>query len=227
MLRLIQRKGSNIEVISSLQAFGTAGETISLTFEITDDEHISELQMRAEEPNSTNSEINVEIFVVKIWQAAGVGIYQSTSLLVEELLLKDDRIDLNDGYRKEVDTWRNVLKPTWFYEAPKLPTHKDARTTLGKGEYKTFLVRIKISDDAKPAVYETQVTCVEFGNNHGFAAESHIHQAFPKCRRYRARSRNNLTVSKSQPRILAIYQSVERFGQLQTLLLLAVLHGEA
>ncbi|CAN5457955.1 hypothetical protein BH10CYA1_BH10CYA1_27370 [soil metagenome] len=163
MLRLIQRKGKKAEVISSLQACGTAGETISLTFEITCDEHIPELQMRTEEPNSTNLDVQVEMFIVKIWQTAGVGIYQSTSMLVEELLLKDDRIDLHDGYRNEAVNWRSIFKPAWFYEGPKLPDHKDARTTLGSGESKTFMARMKISENAKPAVYETQVTCTTNG----------------------------------------------------------------
>ncbi len=163
MLKLIQRKGANAEVISSLYACGTAGETISLTFEITCDEHIPELQVSVQELHSSNLDINVDIFIVKMWQTAGVGIYQSTPMLVEELLVKDDRTDLHDGYRKEAETWRSIFKPTWFYEAPKLPDHKDARTTLGQGESKIFLATIKISDNAKPAVYDAQVTCTTNG----------------------------------------------------------------
>lgn len=164
MLRLIQRKGTKTEEIAGLQACGTAGETISLSFELTSDEPIPEFRLRILESSPTNVDIKIDIFVVKTWQVAGVGIYQSDSMLVGELLLKDDRIDLRDGYRRKVTNWRSIFNPAWFYKGPQIPVHEDVRTTLHR-QAKVFLLRINIAAFAKPDIYETQLKCISDGND--------------------------------------------------------------
>ncbi len=165
MLKLVQRnRTKTTEASTGLQVCGTAGETVSLTFEITSDTGIPELRLRPLGSVTIERDFQVELFVVKKWQAAGVGLYQAGSMIVEELLLKDDRIDLHDGYRREVTNWRNIFHPTWFYEGPTLPDHEDVRTTLHKNEVKVFLAKIEISACAKPGVYEAQLACSKYGN---------------------------------------------------------------
>ncbi len=155
MLKLVQRKGKIAEVVSSIQVCGTAGETISLPFEIVSDQQLPEFHLDASDTTVNNSGINIELFVAKTWQTAGVGIYQSTSMPVAELLLKDDRISLQDGYRKATNNWRDIFKPLNFYDGPSLPTHHNVRTTLLADQPKVFMARIRIADQAKPEAYTT------------------------------------------------------------------------
>ncbi|MBS1952674.1 MAG: hypothetical protein JST89_00665 [Cyanobacteria bacterium SZAS-4] len=165
MLKLVQKKGTTADTVGSLQVYGTAGETITLPFQIASEEEVQEFRLNTFDSAANNSEILVDLFVAKTWQTAGVGIYQSKPMLVEELLLKDDRISLKDSYRKSANSWRDVFKPISLYVAPKLPDHNDVRTTLLPNQSKSFVARIKIADNAKPVTHTTILTGTTNGKN--------------------------------------------------------------
>lgn len=162
MLQLIYPRGKSESTPPSLQCGGTAGETISLRFELTSDLPIVELRLSAGAVNSEQpvvSELEFDLFVVKKWQAAGIGIYQSAAVMVEELLLKDDRIELTDSYHAAIKSWREILKPSRVYRAPTIPTHTDVRTSLNAAEAKSFFARIKIPKQLAPGNYSSEIVC--------------------------------------------------------------------
>ena len=88
------------EAVTSLRGFGTAGEMLSLSFSLSASEEIAELELTALDLEGVGASIPkscVSLFIVKLWEQAGIGVYQSSSMQVAELLLKDDREPLNDS----------------------------------------------------------------------------------------------------------------------------------
>ncbi|HEY9732037.1 MAG TPA: hypothetical protein V6C89_08995 [Drouetiella sp.] len=165
MLQLIHPGQATENPMQSLLARGTAGETISLKFELQSDVRIDELCMSVEPSHayqgvqSSRANPGIELFVVKKWQAAGVGVYQAAPMEVEELLLKDDRINLTDSYRKEIRSWKEILNPRYFYQAPEIPTHENVRTTLEPNRSKSFFARVKIPQKMVPGQDTFQIIC--------------------------------------------------------------------
>lgn len=172
MIRILQRRGTEAKEIRSLSISACAGETLSLQFEITSDDDIAQLHVSESQDEkftgSKSEDVTFDLYIVKTWESAGVGIYQSHSMLVEELLLKDDRINLHDGYKKEVNSWKEIFKPIWFYQGPKLPEHAELRTSLGKGDTKIIFLRTTVSEKAGAASYQK---CLKFTINGGNVIE--------------------------------------------------------
>jgi hypothetical protein len=97
----------------------------------------------------------IGLFVVKVWEQAGIGVYQSSSIRVSELLLKDDRAPLRDGYtrRGRCGHWKHVLRRSALYRPPDVRVDGDAITSLNANTSKQLWVSIKIPNDSLPGVY--------------------------------------------------------------------------
>jgi hypothetical protein len=75
----------------------------------------------------------IEVFVVREWDQAGVGVYQSDRARVAELLLKDGHADLRDGYARRCGHWWHFCRRGPFYAPPDLRLHGEVRTALDAG----------------------------------------------------------------------------------------------
>ncbi|MFN8553723.1 MAG: hypothetical protein U0103_19800 [Candidatus Obscuribacterales bacterium] len=171
MLQLIYQDRPIENRSDALHLAGTAGETIALKFDINSDATIDDFRVTVDVSRSPNSPVDftdpgitqtdwcAETFVVKTWQSAGIGIYQAEAMLVDELLVKDDRLELKDSYRSKIQNWREILKPSKFYKGPEIASHKDARTKVLAGESKKFYARIKIPPHIKEGHYSAHITC--------------------------------------------------------------------
>ncbi|HEY9716898.1 MAG TPA: hypothetical protein V6C69_05495 [Trichormus sp.] len=95
----------------------------------------------------------MQLYVVKQWEQAGVGIYQRDRLVVRELLLKDDEECLNDGYSAKVKHWKHLIKPFDLYDAPDVRLDGAVRTTVGKRQPKQLWVSIDVPSDQAPGEY--------------------------------------------------------------------------
>lgn len=145
--------------IDCLRGFGTAGEMISLSFSLASREPISDLELTGSDLESTNFLMPkdcVSLFIVKVWEQAGIGVYQSAPVRVAELLLKDDRAPLHDGYtrRGRCGHWKHLLRASQLYQPPDVRLKGDVCTSLDCNETKQAWVSIKIPTDAAPGLYK-------------------------------------------------------------------------
>lgn len=172
MLQLIYPSAAVANSTEALHLAGTAGETIALTFGVVSETNIDDFRVSVavsrrsektddltESSGTTCKDWCTETFVVKKWQVAGIGIYQAESMLVDELLLKDDQVELKDSYRSKIQNWRELLKPSKFYEAPETSFHTDARTKLLAGQSKKFYARIRVPAHVQAGQYNAHITC--------------------------------------------------------------------
>jgi hypothetical protein len=151
------------EKISCLQGFGTAGEMVSLSFSLAAHAPIEELRLSSSDLRNSTSLIPkscVSMFIVKAWQQAGLGIYQSAPVQVAELLLKDDRASLRDGYtrRGNCQHWKHLVRASQIYKPPHVRLQGDAVTRLDGHERKQVWVAVTIPPEAAPGLYHG---CVE------------------------------------------------------------------
>jgi hypothetical protein len=146
------------EKISRLEGRGTAGEMLSLSFSISAADSVSELLLTPTDLKSSNNFIQescIGLFVVKVWEQAGIGVYQSSPLRVAELLLKDDREPLRDSYtrRGRCQHWRHVLRKATLYKPPDVRVEGAALTSLQTNEPKQIWVSVRIPNVTVPGVY--------------------------------------------------------------------------
>ena len=156
------------EAVTSLRGFGTADEMLSLSFSLSASERVADLEITALDLESSVAAIPkscVTLFIVKIWDQAGIGVYQSLRTSVAELLLKDDRTPLSDSYsrRGQCGHWKHLLRASQLYRPPDVRLEGAACTKLDSGESKQIWVTIKIPADAAPAHYSgyLEVRCNE------------------------------------------------------------------
>jgi len=95
----------------------------------------------------------IEIYVVKVWDVSGVGIFQSGRMARAELLLKDDRLPLDDGYVEHPQQGAGSIHPLWLYSAPNVRLTGDVRTSLFAGEEKQIWVSVKVPPGAPATKY--------------------------------------------------------------------------
>ncbi len=95
----------------------------------------------------------IDIYIVKEWPQAGIGVHQSAQRMVGELLLKDDRQPMRDGYRIGYRHWRQVFRPARYYQPPDVRLQGRAVTDLDGAAPKQIWVSIRVPRDAKPGTY--------------------------------------------------------------------------
>jgi len=150
------------EQIARLSGFGTAGEMLSLSFSLAASAAIANLELASSDLASATDSIpksRVSLYIVKVWEQAGIGIYQSDAVRVPELLLKDDRAPFRDGYsrRGSCGHWKHLLRASHIYKPPDVRLEGDARTSLGCRESKQIWVSVKIPPDARAGLYDGHI----------------------------------------------------------------------
>jgi hypothetical protein len=144
----------------SLEGMGCIGETINLSFSLESSEDISELEISALPlvgSGGTISAESIQIYVVHIWDQAGIGVYQSAPVPVAELLLKDDRVPLLDKYRRQYKHWRHLFNPSYVYGAPDVRLDGPVRTSLKKGKPKQIWIMLKPPHDYNAGLYQGDI----------------------------------------------------------------------
>src|SRR6266436_1256204 len=146
------------ETLSCLGGFGTAAEMVSLSFSLSAPRPIAHLELTPsdlEGPAGVIPRNCISLYIVKIWEQAGMGVYQSAPLRVAELLLKDDRAPINDSYtrRGRCWHWKHLLRASQIYEPPNVRLEGNACTSLGSYESKQVWVSVKIPADVEPGLY--------------------------------------------------------------------------
>ena len=150
------------EKIGSVEGVGTAGEMLSLSFSISTTDSTTELQLTPTDLQSSNGLIPkscIDLFVVKVWEQAGIGVYQSSSVQVAELLLKDDRVPLRDHYtrRGRCRHWNHLLRRSALYQPPDIRIDGDVFTSLDANQSKQIWVSVKIPGDTGPGFYSGHI----------------------------------------------------------------------
>lgn len=153
---------SDVE-ISSLELSGTAGETLSSSLSIGSDRDI-EVQLSSSDFAGVEGSVPancLETFIVKVWQQSGIGVHQSQPYTGGELLLKDDDVDLNDGYRKNYTDWRHLVSPQYVYSPPVVRLSGAARTRICAHQSKQVWLSLSIPTGCRPGSYEGQICITE------------------------------------------------------------------
>src|SRR5215218_6952899 len=142
--------------IRGVSGVAAPGETLALGFSLAADADAGELGLEATELRGEQGSIPaaaVDLHVVRVWQQAGVGVYQDAPVLVPELLLKDDRVALRDRYtRRRPGSWRPYRRRVG-YVAPDVRLCGEARTQITAGVAKQVFVTVRVPADATPGHY--------------------------------------------------------------------------
>src|SRR5262250_866542 len=108
--------GPEAKSTGRLQGFGTPGETVAFSFSIRCTEDRAEVVLSApllKSEETTIDSSHIELYIVKLWEVSGVGIHQCGRMTAGELLVKDDRAPLNDGYLEHPDQGVGSIRPLW------------------------------------------------------------------------------------------------------------------
>src|SRR6185437_4069780 len=127
--------------VNLVRGFGTSGDTITLSFSILCASDVDEVVVEASDLHIADCEIadrkiaadNIEVYIAKIWEQAGLGRKQGKKMQVRELLVKDDRQPLTDRYRRGYKHWRQFSQTAMFYCPPDVRLEGPAKTTLAAG----------------------------------------------------------------------------------------------
>lgn len=117
---------------------------------------IAEIELSSSSLSSPQASIEsgrVEVYVVKVWEVSGVGIFRSERMTQAELLLKDDRVPLDDGYLEHPQQGLGSVRPLWLYSPPGIRLTGCVHTSLFAGEPKQIFLSVKIPADAPAAKY--------------------------------------------------------------------------
>ncbi|BCM94386.1 hypothetical protein IAD21_06293 [Abditibacteriota bacterium] len=153
--------------LDEIRALGTPGEMVSLSFFLASSQFLAEIEIEISDLSQDSAVIHrglLDLYVVKVWEQAGIGVYQSTTMDVAELLLKDDRECLHDHYSRRCAHWKNPrhwrhgLRPPQFYCGPTIRLHGPVRTSLEAGAKKQLWVSVKIPPEAGAGIYTGYIT---------------------------------------------------------------------
>jgi len=150
-----------LESCGELRAVAAPGEMLSIAFGVRAGGTVAELELGASSPRSGEIELPpdaVDLKIVKVWAQAGVGVYQSSSTLVPELLLEDDRVELRDSYSGWCGHWNHLLQRGRYYQPPRVEAIGGGRTALASGETKQVWLTVRLAESCVPGVYETVIT---------------------------------------------------------------------
>lgn len=148
------------ERISALTAFGCPGETVACSFSIVHSDHVPDVEISCSSLNSAGERIagnRVEVYVVHKWLQSGLGIYQGAPIETPELLLKDDRQSLKDGYKRLFAHWRNLVRRRTVYAPPKLRLRGPVNTSLRANQPKQIFLSLRIPEGTPAGKYEGRV----------------------------------------------------------------------
>lgn len=146
--------------LAELSASGCAGEMLSLTCSISaadmDEVHVDVGDLRDDAGRGIARDA-IEVFVVREWDQAGLGVYQSARTRVAELLLKDRHADLRDGYGGGCGHWRHWRRRGPFYRPPDLRLRGAVVTDLAHGQPRQLWIALRIPGAAAAGSYRGEL----------------------------------------------------------------------
>lgn len=147
-------------LVSQVAGAAAGGEMLSLSFSLLSQTAVRDVEISATDLRGTAGIIKAEsvnLYVVKIWEQAGLGVYQTERVRVAELLLKDDRADFTDGYVERCGHKRHFLRSASYYSAPSIRLSGNVCTFLSAGEPKQIWLSVKVPANAAPGIYSGQI----------------------------------------------------------------------
>lgn len=141
-----------------VNGFGAPGEMLSLTCSVVAAQSCAAIQVSVSDllsPAGVIDARSIQLYVVKVWEQAGLGAYQSPAMRVPELLLKDDGHALSDGYTRTQCThhWKHLLRPARFYSPPDVRLDGNVQTSLTPNQPKQLWLSVKIPLSTVPGSY--------------------------------------------------------------------------
>jgi hypothetical protein len=166
--------------VTVLTGFGTPGETVNLSFSICAEEDMPELVFEFSGLTCDSSSVpssQVQIYIVKVWEQAGIGLHLAEAVNIPELLLKDDRLALQDGYVKQYKHWKHLLTPLTVYNPPDVPLTGPAKTSLQAHQFKQVWVSVTLPPDSSPGLYtgKIQVQCSQNASSYELPLEMEVY----------------------------------------------------
>ncbi len=152
------------EVTQQLTITVARGEVASHSFSIAAQSATGDLEVSVSPlQDSTGNRFPgcVDLHVVHRWRQAGIGLFQSHPVEVDELLLKDDRVSLRDGYRRRCASPFHAHWSGNRYRPPDLRLDGAVRTSITSGSTKQIWISVRGLDDARPGTYEGSVVACD------------------------------------------------------------------
>ena len=149
-----ERWGTEVQV-RQLRGEGAPGERVALSFDIRAQERVP-IVVEAHGP----ARDWLDVFVVKVWDQAGVGVYRGPPVTIPELLLKDDGVELSDTYGRFCGHLRHLhrlRRRPHYYRPPILRLEGSVTTTLEPGKRKQVWVTVVIPSRVAPRSYSAAV----------------------------------------------------------------------
>ena len=105
--------------------------------------------------------LHPELHVVHRWVQSGIGVFQGAAVEVGELLLKDDRVSLRDGYRRRCSSLTHIHRSRTRYVPPDVRLTGPVTTQMGAGITKQFWISLEVPGDAAAGTYRGFVVARE------------------------------------------------------------------
>ena len=143
--------------ISRLSGTGCRGEMMSLSVSLRAREAVRDVVIDVsdlrDDAGGVIPSAAIDVFAVREWDQAGIGVYQSSRVRVAELMLKDADADLRDGYGGRCGHWRHYRRRGPFYTPPDLRLHGAARTALDRNGTQQLWIALRIPTGAAVGRY--------------------------------------------------------------------------
>lgn len=156
------------EATREVKALLARGEMASATFSIGASTSVDNIEVFTTPVLSSGAGaalLQIDLHVVYRWQQAGLGVFQSAPVEVGELLLKDDRVTLRDGYVRRCGDIRHLHKSRSRYLPPDVRLSGPVRTSIAAGASKQFWLSIGVPSETPPGSYEALVIARQDGRS--------------------------------------------------------------
>jgi len=152
--------------LRELHAVCAAGEATSLSFSLRAGDGPLDVTLAvcdAESQSSGLPSIPLDLYRVHLWEQAGIGLYQSRSRRVAELLLKSENEPLADAYERSCGHSGHFHRRGNYYVPPNVRLQGEVHATLKPDEPHQFWLSAKIPGDALPALYSGTISITSPG----------------------------------------------------------------
>jgi hypothetical protein len=136
------------------------GETVSLSFSLEAHATVDDLEVSASALYGTGGRelsATMDPYVVHRWMQAGLGVFQTQAIEVGELLLKDDRVTLRDGYVRNCGSAWHIHKSRSRYDPPRIRLSGPVTTFLAAGTTKQFWISLAVPASAARGDYHGSI----------------------------------------------------------------------
>lgn len=139
--------------------FGSPGEIVSLGFALEADRDVPQLILEATGLSGAMASVPqtaIDLYVVHLWDQAGLGVYRAAPIRVGELLLKDDRITFRDGFTRGCGRL-HLHRTRTRYSPPRVRLEGEVRTELQAGARKQLWLSARLPPDLPPGRYAGKI----------------------------------------------------------------------